>query len=472
MNPEPTPQEFIEEKDNILIAPAGFGKTHFIADCVSLAINKQLILTHTQAGVASIKEKLKNKGISNAKFRVETISSFAQSYVRAFDNSGMIPEEHNSTAYYAYIINKCVEILKIRPVQDVFCHSYSGLFVDEYQDCSEAHHSLILELANLVPAHILGDPMQGIFNFKDPLVNLEDATVMGRFSKVYELQTPYRWINSGKKQLGDEILAIRSTIKAKQDIELDQFTSIEYLKGNYLANYRYIMGVLRSSSSVLIIHPVANNIAPRAKVVAVFSNIPELVEAIDATPFYFYAKLLDNEGNIPAIDIVGKILGDIFVNCGKWYNKTEKKFVEKRKKSDIRLLAPIKDLMNELSVSYDLKKIKDVLVAIGKLPLVKCYRRDLLRSLLASLTDASDSGCTVLEAMRKNRDVVRRIGKRIVGKCVGTTLLTKGLEFDTVIVLEAEKFDPKNLYVAISRCTRRLLILSEASKISPYTLAS
>ncbi|MFV1977526.1 MAG: hypothetical protein ACC651_17435 [Candidatus Scalindua sp.] len=47
------------------------------------------------------------------------------------------------------------------------------------------------------------------------------------------------------------------------------------------------------------------------------------------------------------------------------------------------------------------------------------------------------------------------MGRKIKGKCIGTTLLTKGLEFDTVAILNARKFDcPKNLYVALTRFDR------------------
>jgi DNA helicase-2/ATP-dependent DNA helicase PcrA len=68
---------------------------------------------------------------------------------------------------------------------------------------------------------------------------------------------------------------------------------------------------------------------------------------------------------------------------------------------------------------------------------------------------------------------MRKVGRKMYGKYVGTTLLTKGLEFDTVIILEAEKFpDPKNLYVAISRCSKRLIVLAQNSKLSPYPPAA
>ena len=42
-----------------VVAPAGFGKTHLIADAVKLSAGRQLILTHTHSGVDALKKKLK-----------------------------------------------------------------------------------------------------------------------------------------------------------------------------------------------------------------------------------------------------------------------------------------------------------------------------------------------------------------------------------------------------------------------------
>lgn len=39
----------------MLIAPAGYGKTYTIAECVAMGDGKSLILTHTNAGVAALK---------------------------------------------------------------------------------------------------------------------------------------------------------------------------------------------------------------------------------------------------------------------------------------------------------------------------------------------------------------------------------------------------------------------------------
>lgn len=54
--------------------------------------------------------------------------------------------------------------------------------------------------------------------------------------------------------------------------------------------------------------------------------------------------------------------------------------------------------------------------------------------------------------MINQRNKFRRVGRKIDGKCLDTVELTKGLEFDTVIILDAETFkNPKELYVAMTR---------------------
>lgn len=54
-------------------------------------------------------------------------------------------------------------------------------------------------------------------------------------------------------------------------------------------------------------------------------------------------------------------------------------------------------------------------------------------------------------------------------KSIVTTLLTKGLEFDVVIVFNAQLFnDPNHFYVALTRCSKRLVIVSNTAIRHPY----
>ena len=71
--------------------------------------------------------------------------------------------------------------------------------------------------------------------------------------------------------------------------------------------------------------------------------------------------------------------------------------------------------------------------------------------------------------MERIRNITRKIGRNITGKCIGTTLLVKGLEFDTVVILDAHKFKcPKNFYVACTRATKRLIIFTNNNILKPY----
>jgi DNA helicase-2/ATP-dependent DNA helicase PcrA len=104
------------------------------------------------------------------------------------------------------------------------------------------------------------------------------------------------------------------------------------------------------------------------------------------------------------------------------------------------------------------------------LPNVKCYRKDLFQSIYKSLDDAEHNQTTVNDAMIDRRNTIRRMGRKVYGKCLGTTLLTKGLEFETVVIMNIHKFTcPKNLYVALTRASKRLIIFISTRTLAPYS---
>jgi DNA helicase-2/ATP-dependent DNA helicase PcrA len=462
-------KNFVSERDNVLIAPAGFGKTHTISECLKHTEGRQLILTHTQAGVASIKEKLQKSSISKDSYNVETISSFAQRYVFAFDNSTNIPNIEDPDNFYPFLIDRAREIFLLKPVQDVIRLSYTGLFVDEYQDCTLKQHDLILILADILPSHILGDPLQGIFWFAGELVDLDNPVQMGRFNTRHKLETPHRWINGGNEQLGTELLQIRENLISKLEIDLTKYPSIEFKQGAYADHYNYIINILTSGKSVLVIHPSSGQIPPRQKFVADFKYIPILIESLDHKDFYNWAKHFDDKTK-PFSTLFNDFITSQFSNLANWYNKDTQKFKKKNDPSEESKLIDIKNLHNELQTDYSLIKTKELIHKTKNLSDVNCTRRDLLNSLCVSMENAHYSSSSVLEAMQNHRNTIRKMGRKLYGRCIGTTLLTKGLEFDTVIVLDANKFkDPKNFYVAISRCTKRLVILADDNKLNPYS---
>ncbi|MEO6135772.1 MAG: UvrD-helicase domain-containing protein [Ginsengibacter sp.] len=466
--------EFTSKEKSMLIAPAGFGKTHTIAECLKTTKNneKQLILTHTHAGVASIKEKIKKEGIPNSSFEVETITSFAQKYVLAFYTGNDLPSQDDSKLYYPFIIEKANALFKLKPIRQIISNTYNGLFVDEYQDCMVTQHNLVLSLSELFPTHIIGDFLQGIFGFNgEQLVDLNDELAMkGFIDSKYELDKPQRWLNDNNALLGADLKIIREDLINNNEIDLKKYPSIE-LKliteldlYNPMTDYcRQIRNLLREKN-VLLLHPDSTSIYPRLKIIKTFNNGFTLVESIDDKDFYILSKEADllTKENVRT-DLIG-LCYKLFNKTGidNWFNGTGLK--NKTKTEDKVKSLPLEIQIRLLENGFSFLNFSQLLKNIKGLPEVKCYRKELFITFCKALEDAEIQNISVLEAMNDKRNMIRRIGRKIYGRCIGTTLLTKGLEFDTVAILNAQKFKcPKHLYVAMTRASKRLIVFTNNS---------
>ena len=54
-----SPENFAKQKRAVIVAPAGYGKTELIVQSVACSEGRQLILTHTHAGVDSLRKRFK-----------------------------------------------------------------------------------------------------------------------------------------------------------------------------------------------------------------------------------------------------------------------------------------------------------------------------------------------------------------------------------------------------------------------------
>jgi AAA domain len=470
--------QFLSKPKGLLIAPAGFGKTHFIADCFDHVTGKQLILTHTHAGVASIKQKLAKTGIPRERFQVETISSLAQRFTFDYYTGTDIPPQDYSQNHFTFVVKKATQLLRRKLIADVIQKTYDGLFVDEYQDCTILHHAFIKKLSELIPTRLLGDPMQGIFTLrKECLVDLNSASDMDGFIQNSEkLTEPWRWKNGNNQALGDALIRIRNALEAQAPVDLTEYTAIEMVvcdeKDLFEQNsaYRSRMWSLKNEKSLLIIHPNDSTIETRLKVIKSYPNMLYLLEAFDHRDFYGLAKQIDSIDKNNCVSFIEDISKTIFkkteinnwIKDGKLIKKSAQN-AENKKHGD-----SLSELIENFQTSEDLSIMWSVFNTIYALPGMKCYRRELFKAILNSIHNAASSEITVEEAMTDNRNRIRRLGRRIVGRCIGTTLLTKGLEFETVGVLNAHLFDcPKKLYVALSRASKRLVVFTNDAVLNP-----
>jgi len=479
-------QEFISSPKSFLIAPAGYGKTYSIAECLRHTPDnhKQLILTHTHAGIASIKEKVTEMGVESSKYHIETITGFAQKYVLAFCDHAEFPPQEDK-GYFDTIIENAIGLFSLDSVKRIVKCTYDGLFVDEYQDCTKKQHLIIMLLSEVLPTRILGDDMQGIFGFNDPLVDFKND--LEDFKYRTTLDTPWRWRKEGNNEaLGDSLKEIRAILESDNKVvDLRDFPGITYYNINEndiyqarTAYYSRIGQLIRSTvvlpehESLLLIVPddyqsskLESRVLLKARVD--YTRQLTLLEAIDDDKYYEACQCIDALSKVEGVEahkIVGLrtlVLLNLF-NTGEidtWFNNDCLKVKREPHKQNYLKL---KHYVEAFTCEPSLQTIYSVVLFLKNGLKLKTMRRELLNGVLHAVKLAIEEQTTAYEAMVQQKNRIRRVGRKVKGKCLGTTLLTKGLEFDTVVVLNAHRFESyKHFYVAITRACKKLVIFSE-----------
>ena len=202
--------DYLNESLVGIIAPAGYGKTEEIAEAVHACDGNQLILTHTRAGVAALRDRMKRKKVCPDKYEIDTIASFCLKWCKAYPSTAQvqIPKKMNEINYQD-IYKGTGKVFSHYWAKLVLEQTYAGIFVDEYQDCTESQHEVFMMLENLIPIRIFGDPLQGIFYWvkDDKIVNWNSFS----FKVITPLTTPWRWEKTNK-ELGKLLDNLRRTI--------------------------------------------------------------------------------------------------------------------------------------------------------------------------------------------------------------------------------------------------------------------
>lgn len=488
--------DFASGRRNFVVAPAGHGKTYTIAKSLQKTTGRQLVLTHTHAGIASIKRALQKDKADIKRFSIQTITGFAQQYACAFCEPKVIPNQEDDD-YFDRVVDLATDVLKLKLVRTIIASSYFGLFVDEYQDCSIRMHEMIMVLADDLPTHALGDHLQGIFGFRaksDPrnkLVDLEKALTDNGFKKSPTLTVPHRWYTIGNKELGDRISLLRKSLEDPNRIDLRLLNEnasniiINIIGENESlytqdSSYKRLLqtavkeNTKENDSSFLLLQPdgVPSQIKNRVnlKIKNPYLNGIQLLESIDPPDFYAIAgeatKLVQSteEPDILLKNLRKTILERIFykTTLGHWIRENGKA-VSKKNPALVELSRGLKALLDNFSRKRNYTTLGDIVIYCRDNLGFKAARMELLSNIEKSFEEASIENISALEAMKRRRNRLRQSGRRTSGAFFGSTLLTKGLEFDTVTILDAHKFTcPKHFYVAASRACKRLIIFSKS----------
>lgn len=453
-------------------APAGCGKTQLIADALSQHADTKpvLVLTHTNAGVTALRGRFQRGGVPSSAYRVSTIDGFAMRLLAKFPlRAGLdanVLELANPNADYPVIRRAAQGLLQSGHINDPIASTYSRLLVDEYQDCNTTQHAIVCSIAQTLPTCILGDPMQAIFGFRDPLVHWE-REAQAAFPPIGALQTPWRWRLAGMDALGAWLLQARALLQDGQPVDLlgapEGVQWVELIQGTELQQR---LAAARAEAPkrdgrVLVIGD-SINVNSRHRITMQTPGATS-VEAVDLRDLVSFARQFDLTSPNALRQIV-EFATSLMTGVGAENFLTRVGTIRggraRRPATPAEAAA-----VTFIAAPSHLTSI-DLLQSLADQPGVRVYRPEVLHCCISALRAAGgESGFinAAIQARERNRQLARPLGRR----AVGSTLLLKGLEADVVVILEPERMTAQHLYVALTRGARRVVVCSSTPLLTP-----
>jgi DNA helicase-2/ATP-dependent DNA helicase PcrA len=454
-------------------APAGCGKTQLIADTLALhtGLKPALILTHTNAGVAALRARMSRANIPNASYVIATLDGFTMKLISRFPaRSGHDPAImllQNPSHDYPAIRASAIALLSGRHLDSVLQASYAYLLVDEYQDCNEAQHAIVTWLAQALRTYVLGDPMQAIFNFGGNRLVDWAAEVIVHFPPIGALSTPWRWRRAGTEEFGRWLLQARGLLEAGQPIDLgtapDEVEWVRIQAATADAQRRTAALVrLQDGESALIIGD-SRNTAGRQRLTSQTAGATT-VESVDLPDLISFARTfvptveqsLNQLVNFAASVMTGVGAAAFLPRIEIIRNGRNRTAPTPAEHCAITFL----DTLTHGSAA-------ELLQCLSRQQGAHVYRPELLRCCLAALRVATIEGQSLYAAAAQIRERNRMLGRPLSRRAVGSTLLLKGLEAEIAVILQPDEMNAKNLYVAMTRGAKKLLICSQTPILHP-----
>ncbi|WP_370291924.1 UvrD-helicase domain-containing protein [Thalassolituus sp.] len=453
-----------------IVAPAGCGKTHLLTEALMTGSDRpRLVLTHTTAGVAAMKARLRKLNVPSKNYVVATIDGWALRFAKFFPNTCEFDfEDAPAPQFYPRLRAAVTAALSSEIFDEIVSASYSQLLVDEYQDCNDEQHRLICQLSRVIPSVVFGDPMQAIFTFSGRMPSW-DREVGEAFPLIATLDTPWRWSLAENEELGTWILDNRTSLQEGRGLILDTTPACVQVirlqdnsKYNDTAKADVIYGLMREhpTESIMAIAGPRDlrgrqEFGRRVRGLDVLDSV-ELTDAINA------AQRIDRMTPENALKTVLEGLSKFVTNLET--TATCQRVTTILSGTNRNPPTEFESISASFSIHPNRRNLYQLILAAERKPGTRVFRRAPFETLKeAASLGASEPTLSLVSIAKSVRDSWRHKGdSRISYRTVGSTLLLKGLECDHAVILNARDPDmtPQHLYVAISRASKSLTIFT------------
>ena len=462
--------KIIDNHSSAIIAPAGHGKTEMITEIVERTSGKSLLLTHTNAGVDAINKRMAKKGVSSEKYKVETIASFCIRWCCAYYNTAEINRDlspYNKDEvkqYYDQYYMGARQLFQNAWAGNIIKNTYSRIVVDEYQDCTVKHHDVFKELEKFLPLTVLGDPMQGIFGFADPLVDWNNLEF-----PIIDIQTyPWRWKNTNPT-LGVYLSAVREQLLPtltgmKCTIDLSNNPNVSVISPSTFNIYVLLTDIQQYNSVIYITKWERQQIDLCTRLGGLFQNdekqeCPELFKYADRFDQSKEYELAEN-----VLLFIKECATNVKTELDSYFNRLKKNSIDF---SRISKHKEIGSLIEKLCKSSSMADVYSLINAFKDNTCFKIYRKELYHEMLRSIRYAIEHDDTVFNSANHIRKDVHLQRRYTQFKYLSSrTLLSKGLEFDCVIIDMQDKLSAKEFYVAMTRAMKKIYVISSSPQIT------
>lgn len=476
---------FIDALPASVVMPAGAGKTHLLAAAAKHVVDrggKVLVITHTNAGVHAVAARLKRFGVTTG-VHVTTITSLAFRLARAYPVLGehivprvMVPND--SQAY----VQAATRALAGAHIQAVLRASYTHVLVDEYQDCNTEHHAMVLKIKEAVGAiGVLGDPLQAIFGFSEELPDWDE--VLSEFPEHPGIAPePRRWTGHNEA-LGTWLFNVRPHLAAGRVLHLDnpkyppgvRFTDIS---GNYqgVSNAARSALSLPADETVLVIS--ARHAASGRSIAGQLDGLYTVMEEIAGS---FIGGWLTKLLNAEPVGYASWLF-DFTKKChaksglldpdplGKRYGRGETGghlLGTSAKREPVRIAI---EALDRVVANPTLGELAAAMDVIPNSPGIRLHSHEAWYDAKTAIRGAAARGgekSLLHTELAKARDSLRHAGRRERRRIISRTLLVKGLEYDHVIIADAQNHTEVNdLYVALTRARKSIHILASDGSLT------
>lgn len=458
--------DMLEARRGFAVAAAGCGKTQLIARIVlDERSGRQLILTHTHAGVAALRRRFSDLKVPSRKFDLDTIAGWCLRYATAYPGLSGVPADGETDPDWPSLYPGAEQVVLSELAKIVLTASYDGVLIDEYQDCTLSQHSVVQAIAGVLPCRAVGDPLQSIFGFRDdPCVRWQD--VENDFSVLPPLEVPWRWRHSGRNaELGAWLVEARHQLQDSGRLTISPDAPVTWVRGHDDGAWATACRACPSAESAVAIVKwpgtcirLARRLQGRWAVVERFdhNDLPRLAEA-----------LAEADGaSIPSLLI--DFLGERVVGVRTELRAMADAVQAGRPLSRFRKHPGYRDLISRVASTPTPDAVLALIEAIRANGDWWLYRPESVHQLRSALRELRGGSLVDLpDACWSARTAARHRGRRLRPRTIGTTLLVKGLEFDHAVVLEPASLGVEGLYVAITRGARTLTIVSPSRTITP-----